>query len=305
MKRVVFTAIMTAAVLCMQAAEPIKVKLYADGPKESTYVSEPESNVNNRLRNVTEPRMEVFLPEGESTGRFVVICPGGGYVHITIDSEGYEVAKWLNERGVAAGVLTYRTPNTHGDATINDVLRAVELTREMAAEWKVDPAKVGVMGFSAGGHLASMAVTKYNSPKNRPDFGILVYPVITMDLAQTHGGSRMNLLGEVSDEVANGYSAELLVDENTPTCFLAHCDDDRAVPPYNSISFYAALKRAGVKGELHVYPKGGHGWGFKNPFPMREEFNVSLERWLKGLDEPEPQFPPRGERPQGAPRQAR
>ncbi|MBP3331076.1 MAG: alpha/beta hydrolase [Tidjanibacter sp.] len=291
MKQIFLTTVMLVAAFCLQAAEPFKVKLYPNGPKESTYVTEPETNVNNRLRNVTEPRMEVFLPEGESTGRFVVICPGGGYVHITIESEGYEVARWLNKRGIAAGVLTYRTPNTHGDATINDVLRAVELTRENAAEWKVDPAKVGVMGFSAGGHLASMAVTKYNSEKNRPDFGILIYPVITLNMGKTHAGSRLNLLGEVSDEVADKYSAEKLVNSNTPTCFLAHCDDDRAVPPYNSISFYAAMKEHGVKGELHVYPRGGHGWGFLNPFPMRAEFDASLERWLKGLDEPEPQFP--------------
>ncbi len=285
-----------ALVWNMGAAEPFTVKLYPDGPKDSNYVTEPETNINDRLRNVTDPRLKVYLPESGATGRFVVVCPGGGYSHVTVVSEGYDVAEWLNKHGVAAGVLAYRTPNGHGDATIADVLRAVELVREHATEWGVDTAKVGVMGFSAGGHLSSMATTKFTSEKNRPDFGILVYPVITMDMERTHRGSRINLLGEVSDEVADNYSAEKLVTSATPACFIALCDDDRAVPPYNGTSFYLALKEAGVKGELHVYPRGGHGWGFSgNNFPQRDEFETSLARWLTGLDTPEVelQFPPR------------
>ena len=288
MKRLFLIILLSAVVFGSYAVEPFTVKLYPEGASESTYVTEPETNENNRLRFVTDPRMEIYLPEGEKTGQFVVICPGGGYSHITVVSEGRDVAAWLNERGIAAGVLIYRTPNGHSDATIKDVLHAIELVRENAEEWNVDKGKVGVMGFSAGGHLASMAVTKFTSENDKPDFGILIYPVITMNMDKTHLGSRLSLLGKVDDEVADQYSAEKIVKSSTPECFIALCDDDRAVPSYNGASFYMALKEAGVKGELHIYPKGGHGWGFSgNTFPEREEFYMSLSRWLENINEPE------------------
>lgn len=159
--------------------------------------------------------------------------------------------------------------------------QAIELVRANAAGWGVDPARVGVIGFSAGGHLASTAATHFTCDANRPDFAILVYPVITMDERFTHAGSRRNLLGGAPAEgLVAAFSNELCVTSGTPPTFIAFSDDDDGVPPVNGTLFYNALKAASVPGEIHIYPTGGHGWGWNETFKYRDEFRNSLARWL-------------------------
>jgi acetyl esterase/lipase len=211
---------------------------------------------------VDKPTIYVHLPtEEKRNGAAVVICPGGGYGGLSMESEGHATARWLNEFGVAGIVLKYRLPgkngNTH-DMPLADAHAAIRLVRQHAAEWKIDPKRVGVMGYSAGGHLASTAGTHYDA-ETRPDFLLLIYPVITMG-EFTHGGSKHNLLGkDPSPELVKLYSNELQVTKDTPPTFLAHASDDRGVNVRNSVDFYLALYRNGVPAELHVYEVGNHG----------------------------------------------
>lgn len=280
MKRAFFTLL---AVICVamtaSAQQPFVLKLYPDGVQESNGLNVDTPD------NPREPILTVYLPKGRTTGQTVVICPGGGYAHLSLTNEGSEVAQWLNMRGIAAAVLSYRMPNGHSEIPLKDALTAIEMVRDNAAEWKVDPSKVGIIGFSAGGHLAATALTKYTSEKNRPDFGILIYPVITMTMA-THGGSRYNLLGrDHTEQQINDFSCEKLVNDKTPVTFIALSSDDKVVLPVNGVSFYQALSNADVKGcELHVYPTGGHGWGFSGRLDYRDEFSTSLTRWLNEIN---------------------
>ncbi len=275
-KRALLAISALAVCLAVSAGEPIVMKLYPNGPEEQNglTVDKPDAP--------TEPMLRVFMPVGNPTGQIVVVCPGGAYEFLSMDNEGYEVAEWLTRRGIAAAVLSYRMPNGHSNIPLKDAQTAIETVRDHAAEWGVDPAKVGIIGFSAGGHLAATTLTKYTSAKNRPDFGILIYPVITMG-DDTHQGSRTNLLGANPSEAAKeAFSCEKLVTAQTPVTFIALSSDDKLVLPVNGVSFYTALSRADVAGcELHVYPTGGHGWGFAGSMDYLDEFSLSLNRWLK------------------------
>ncbi len=222
-----------------------------------------------------KPTLTVHLPApAVANGCAVVICPGGGYQHLAIDYEGHDVAKYFNSFGVAGFVLKYRlAPDYHHPSPLQDVQRALRLVREKAGEWHIDPHRVGVMGFSAGGHLASTAETHFDSGKPdasdpidrqscRPDFAILAYPVITMTNKFGHGGSTKNLLGPDPEKgLAESLSNETQVTAQTPPTFLFHTAEDRAVPVENSIEFFLALRKAGVPAEMHVYEKGRHGLG--------------------------------------------
>ena len=260
--------------------------LYPNGPAESNGLEGKEVTIDGgRVCDVSNPRVEVFLPE-KPNGQVVVICPGGGYARLAAIHEGDMFAEWFNQRGITAVVLYYRMPNGHSELPRKDVLTAVEMVRGNAKAWGVDPSKVGVMGFSAGGHVAATALTKYTSEANRPDFGVLIYPVITMKEEYTHKGSRDRLIGQnVKYAKVEEWSLEEKVNAQTPTCFLALSDDDRSVSPQNSIMFYNALKEHRVPAELHIYPEGGHGWGFNGDkfAPYHDEFLTSLERWLEAL----------------------
>lgn len=220
------------------------------------------------------PTLTPFLPEaGKATGAAVVICPGGGYGGLA-PHEGKDYALWLNELGISGFVLKYRLGpgGYHHPAMLNDAARAVRLVRARAAEWKLDPKRVAIMGSSAGGHLASTLLTHFDAgdpnaadpidrQNSRPDLGILCYPVITMG-EKTHQGSKRNLLGEnPSPELVRLLSNELQVTKTTPPTFLFHTVEDTAVPVQNSLDFAAAMARAGVPFSLHVYPKGSHGIG--------------------------------------------
>ncbi len=225
-----------------------------------------------RISRVTDPTIIPYLvPADRATGTAVVICPGGGYGRLAVDHEGYEVAEWLNAHGIAAFVLKYRLPSDaimedKSTGPLQDAQEALRMVRRNAKEWNIDPGRVGIMGFSAGGHLASSLSTHYNEPVYvpadqtgaRPDFSILVYPVISMQEGTTHGGSRTNLLGkDPSRELVERFSNEKKVDGDTPPAFLVHSADDGAVPVLNSIGYFQALQAAGVPAELHIYQSGG------------------------------------------------
>lgn len=242
--------------------------------------------------------MDVYIPKKSAEGDtavFMVVCPGGGYEFLSIENEGELASSWLNSIGVATGVLHYRLPEGLCEVPVQDARRAIETARSKCSEWGIikgkKALKVGIMGFSAGGHLASTALTKYTSPENRPDFGVLFYPVITMDPAFTHIGSRNHLFGinisgkeEPSPaavaELTRKFSSEKNVTTDTPPVFLVHTTTDDVVPVKNSIVFYQALSDHGIKAEMHIYPTQGHGWGFQWPFSYRDELLKALERWI-------------------------
>jgi len=249
-----------------------------------------ESFGGGMFRNVTSPTLEIYLPEkGKETGAAVVICPGGGYSVVVYQGEGVSNAKELAKNGVAAFVLKYRLPNDMimEDKTIGplqDAQQAIKLVRENAVKWNIDSAKIGIMGFSAGGHLASTAATHFekvliDNPKGtslRPDFQVVVYPVITMQQALTHRDSRKQLLGEQpSQQLVDLFSNELQVKENTPPAYITHAADDNVVDVDNSINYFEALRRHKVPVEMHVYPKGGHGFIFG-----RKGWMTSLLEWI-------------------------
>jgi acetyl esterase/lipase len=232
--------------------------------------------------------LTVFRPE-KPNGTAVVICPGGGYGRV-VGAEGAPIAQWLNENGITGLVLKYRLPKGNPLRPLSDVRRALRMARARAKEWGYQPDRVGVMGFSAGGHLAAMAATKFDEgiakssdlierPGSRPDFAILVYPVITMG-PDTHGGSRQNLLGAApGKDLIRLYSNELQVTPQTPPTFLAHAADDRPVPPSNSQKFYEALQAKKIPSEYLKLASGGHGLnGYKGP--MWEAWQKRSLEWL-------------------------
>jgi acetyl esterase/lipase len=246
------------------------------------------------IPNISRPTLTVFLPEKEkATGAAVVVVPGGGYGVVCMGHEGYAVAAALNKMGVAAIILKYRLPSDKimKDKTIGplqDAQQAIKVTREHAAEWGIQPERIGIMGFSAGGHLASTAGTHFNQPvienkkgtSLRPDFMILVYPVISFQENLTHVGSRTNLIGEHPSAAAiDHYSNEMQVTPETPPTFLIHAGDDKVVKVENSIRFYESLHKEGVAAEMLIYPLGGHGFGIKNP-TTPDNWMEQLENWM-------------------------
>ena len=283
---------MTASVLA-QDAKPIK--LYPKGvpnskPAPAGYA---EKNESNRISMVTDPTLTPFFPEkGKANGAAIIVCPGGGYSRLAIDHEGWAVAKKFSEIGVTAFVLTYRLPSDaimedKSIGPLQDAQRSIQLVRQRAKEWGIDTARVGIIGFSAGGHLASTAVTHFNKAvidnkdniNLRPSFGVLMYPVITFG-PEMHRGSKDNLIGKTpTQEQTDLYSNEKQVTPATPPTFLVHAEDDKTVPVANSIMFYQAMVKAGVKGELHLYQAGGHGFGLVNK-TTKEEWFEACKHWM-------------------------
>ena len=248
-----------------------------------------------RVSGVTTPTLTAYFPsdEVENTGKAVIVCPGGGYAMLAIGHEGHDVARELAAHGVSAFVLKYRLPSDDimvdkRIGPLQDVQRAMQLVRQRALEWGIAENEIGVAGFSAGGHLAATLSTHYgdvviDNPENtplRPDFSLLLYPVITMEEPMTHSGSRTNLLGSDPDtaDVAS-FSNEKLVTAETPPAFLVHAEDDTVVPIANSEAYVAALKKNGVDAKLVTYPGGGHGFGLNNKTTTDKWFDHFLE-WL-------------------------
>ncbi len=230
-----------------------------------------------------KPTISIYLPPAEkATGAGVVVCPGGGYGHLAVDHEGDQVSRWLNSFGVAAFMLKYRiAPRYHHPAPLQDAQQAIKTVRAHASEWRVQPDRVGIWGFSAGGHLASTAGTHFDA-STRPDFLILAYAVISFTTPYAHAGSRKNLLGENPDpKLAESLSNELQVTAQTPPTFLFHTTADKTVPVENSILFYMALRKAGVPAEMHIYADGPHGVGLAPTDLVLSSWPRHLEEWMQ------------------------
>lgn len=267
------------------------INLYPDKIPNSKASEIKEVYNSGMYRGVTIPTLEIYLPEKDkATGAAVVICPGGGYSVVVFDGEGKHSAKEFAKNGVAAFVLKYRLPDdsTMEDQTIGplqDAQQAIKIVRENAAKWEIDSNKIGIMGFSAGGHLASTASTHFmkayientNNTSLRPDFQILVYPVISMQDSLTHRDSRAQLLGKnQSQEIIDLFSNEMQVNENTPPAYITHAADDKLVDVDNSIQYFEQLRHHNVPVEMHIYPKGGHGFIFGQKGWMEP-----LIQWMK------------------------
>jgi acetyl esterase/lipase len=283
------TILITAVLTMIPAADPRPEPLWPMAAPAS--IGDPAAN---------RPTLAAYLPPPDkAVGTAVIVCPGGGYGMLADDHEGKQAAAWLNERGIAAFILRYRIVTAKRPAPLHpapmlDVQRAIRTVRAKAKEHGIRPDRIGVWGFSAGGHVASTAATHFDAghPDSddpidrvscRPDFAILAYPVITLDASTTHGGSRRNLLGADPDpKLVELMSNDKQVTKETPPTFLFHTDADKAVPPMNSILFYAALKRNGVPAELHIYEHGVHGVGLAQNDPVLSTWPKRLETWLKG-----------------------
>ena len=252
---------------------------HSNGLEGEAYDSQPY-----RLVNTTKAVLYVYHADpAKATGQAVVICPGGGYAKLSMDQEGYMMAQWLAKNGITAFVLEYRLPNGHKEVPLEDTVEAIRIVRKKAKKWGIDPTKVGVMGFSAGGHLAASA-SNIPAVEDRPNFSILFYPVLTANSYTSHIGSFRNLLGKRHTAAeADEYSMEKLASENTPPTILILSDDDRAVPAAGAAMYYAALRYHGVRAAMYVFPSGGHGWGNYDTFSYQKEWQHLLLRWLKEL----------------------
>ena len=281
MKKFVFLMLGIFSFLAAQAQQPaFDIDLWPNGLPNSNGIDKTQP-FDDKKQNF-KPSIRVFLPEaGKATGRAVVCCPGGGYSHLATDHEGYAWAPFFNERGIALIVLKYRMPHGHTDVPISDAKEALRVVRENAQKWNIDPRKVGIMGSSAGGHLASTVATHSDS-LTAPAFQILFYPVVTFDYRYTHKGSRHGLIGEgASQEMVDLYSNEKQVTAQTPPAIMLLSDDDRVVPSPNSVNYYLALKQHGIKATMHIYPSGGHGWGSRENFKYHKEMMSDLSAWLE------------------------
>lgn len=280
-----FALMLILSFAAMKAADPkmIEIPLWPDGaPTSNGLENKTEVNKNNRASDVSNPVLYVF-PASKPNGKMVIACPGGGYARLAMDHEGLDMTDWMNRQGITYAVLKYRMPNGHSTVPLEDSKKAISIAREKASEWGVDPAKIGIMGSSAGGHFAATLATMFGDPQYRPDFQILLYPVISMD-SITHKGSRDNLLGkEAGAAYIEKYSLQNRVGPDTPKAFIALSADDGAVPPLNSLRYAEALIGNKVPVSLHIYPTGGHGWGYKEAFKYKREWTAELEKWLSEL----------------------
>lgn len=299
---VLITLLKSMTALSAQNSD-IQVPLWDDDQlvfPEYDYVEKFDTNDIVRVQKVTHPFIEVYLPARKNRSDIsVVICPGGGYGILAWDWEGQDFAKRLNAAGITAFVLKYRLPfpvNKETDDTMpmRDAMRAIQIVRHKAPDWELDPHKIGIMGFSAGGHLASSVGVHFDdqtflegvsddTTSARPDFMALIYPVIDFgDHPDTHKGSRANLLGnDLSDQKKEYYSSQKQVTSDTPPAFLIHAQDDKAVPVGNSINMYKALTDKNVAAELHVYPHGGHGFGLALDKGRLSKWPELLIDWIK------------------------
>jgi acetyl esterase/lipase len=240
-----------------------------------------------------KPSLTPYLAKSPN-GTAVIVCPGGGYQHLAMDHEGVQVAKWLNSLGISAFVLQYRLgPKYHHPAMIDDAQRAIRTIRTRAVSMHIQPDRIGIWGFSAGGHLASTAATHFDSGNpnaadpidragSRPDFAILAYPVISLNSEYVHAGSRLNLLGKTPDpKLVDDLSNDQRVTPQTPPTFLFHTSTDTTVPVENSVRFYLALRKAGVPAEMHIFQNGPHGVGLAPTDATLSAWSGLLANWLR------------------------
>lgn len=280
--------------LIVQAQKPEIYPLWPQGAKESNGLPPETVNQNGDISGNRTAELLVYHPaKDKNNGLAVLICPGGAYSFLSMKNEGELFAKWLTARGITAVILKYRMPNQHDRIPFTDASRAIRWMRSRAEELEINPGKIGIAGFSAGGHLASTVATHFDTGKenatdrlerfsSRPDFALLFYPVISMTDALTHMGSRNELIGKKpSVALINKYSNELHVSSKTPPVFLLHSDDDSVVPSMNSVVFYQALKKNKVPSVLYIFDKGGHGWGLQSNFDYYQQWTLLLEKWLR------------------------
>jgi acetyl esterase/lipase len=299
----VFAAGLLALLCCSLTAQENIVKLWPGNiPGAIENSSYPAETLAARgwIVNISNPTLLVFPASGENNkGTAVVICPGGGYAGVATGIEGVPVAEWFNSLGISAFVLKYRLPNDaimkdKSVGPLQDAQEAIRYVRRNASKWGINPTKIGIMGFSAGGHLASTLSTHYDelvyqpsdNTSARPDFSILIYPVISLDPAISHRGSGYNLIGRnPSDEQVKRFSNELQVAKDTPPAFLVHSADDTTVPVQNSISYFSSLKKMNIPAELHIYESGGHGYGMGRTKNSESFWTEACKKWLqmKGL----------------------
>lgn len=277
-----------------------EVPLYANEIPNSIESTIPEQTImvngTRRISNVIKPTLTLYKP-AKPNGTAIIICPGGGYARLSIDNEGVAVAEALNKIGVTAFVLKYRLPNDmimidKAAGPLQDLQQAIRIVKQLPYKYSINKSRIGVMGFSAGGHLAANSITHFNvmadgavtyTTSVRPAFGILIYPVISFNNSILHKGSRDNLLGNnPTEKEEQFFSNELNVNYNTPPVFLVHAGDDATVPVENSIRFYQACIKNKIPAEMHIYAKGGHGFGLNNK-STKDNWMDRLETWLAGL----------------------
>ena len=293
-----FAILSMNVLLYTSLAAQLTIQLYDKIPNSKPTANNEKAETKDgilRIWNVSVPSITMYKPLHPSEKKTaVIICPGGGYGILAAGHEGSDVARVFNSWGITAFVLKYRLPNdsmmvNKEIGPLQDAQRALQLVRQNAKLWNLDPNKIGIMGFSAGGHLAATASTHFNkavidNPANislRPDFSLLIYPVISFTDSLTHAGSRHNLIGKnPTAEKIKGYSNELLVNEQTPAAFLVHAKDDDAVKSENSIQYYEALVRNKVPAELKLYEHGGHGFGMNNK-TTSDSWIDRLKKWLQ------------------------
>jgi len=270
------------------------IELWPEGVPGLRADAAPEILKDDRVSAVHTPTLTSFpAPVDIANGTAVIMCPGGAYSRLAVSTEGMGAVKWLNALGVHVFILKYRLKEYGQPAPLRDVLRAVRLVRSRAAEFGIDPKRIGVAGSSAGGHLAACSGTLFNEPigrtghaldamSARPDFLILQYPVIMMKPPFVHAGSRENLLGKTpSPELVDMYSVNERVTKETPPTFLMATQEDKSVPADNALSFYQALRAAGVSAEIHIYPNGPHGFGFRTDLGPTSDWPKRAEEWLR------------------------
>jgi acetyl esterase/lipase len=283
-------------VSCAWSAEPRVIELWPEGVPGLRADLGPEREENGRFLNIHRPSMLVYPPKpggGSGAGTAVIYAPGGGYVRVAAGAGGGEITRWLNQLGVTVFLLKYRNAEYGHPAPLRDALRAVRIVRSRAVELGVGPERIGMIGGSAGGHLTASAGTLFDDPEGRtgaaldavsgrPDFMILVFPVISMTAPHTHSPSRRALLGErYSPELAARLSVEKQVTVRTPPAFIIHSAEDTVVPVENSLDFYRALRVAGVPAELHLYPRGPHGSGMSPALGPTAEWPRLCETWMR------------------------
>jgi acetyl esterase/lipase len=292
--RVLFISL-SALAMSVRADMPSLIELWPEGVPGLRANRGPEAvTKTGGVSNVNNPTLTVLAPAaGKANGTAVIICPGGGYVHLSFTHEGTVPAQWFNSLGVTAFVLKYRLDDYGHPAPLRDVLRAIRTVRSRAADFGLRPDRIGVLGFSAGGHLAASAATLYDAPEGRtgaaidatsarPDFAVLVYPVITFQAPFAHSGSKKALIGpNPPDELVRHLSLELQVTKNTPPAFIVQGENDRTVPVENSLVFYQALKTAGVPAEIHLYAKGPHGFGMNPGNGAISDWPKLCATWLR------------------------
>ncbi len=281
--------------LAASAAELKVIPLWPEGVPGLRADASSEKLENARVSNVHQPSLTVYpAPADKATGTAVIIAPGGGYVRLSMENEGSLVAEWLNSIGVTAFILKYRMVEYGHPAPLRDALRAVRLVRSQAQAFGVNPDRIGMIGFSAGGHLTASAGTLFDAPEGRtgavldqtvsarPDFLLLMYPVITLQDPYAHAGSRTALLGAgAAPEQVAAMSLESRVTSATPPTFLVHTQEDTAVPAENSLAFYRALRAAGVPAEMHLYEKGPHGFGMRKDVGQAATWIARAEEWMQ------------------------